>query len=507
MFQKFVQSFQQTAELVDATCVLLRQYVNNTDVLTLKPAFANTIYEIQSQLQYTLCSGVLGDEECQLAMDQLFDDESLRNEILAQIKEVRLKLVIVVMETFCVIKAESQLLSTGRINLADLSILNIAALQRIESDINPENVNKETFSSHFHCARQLALIATDEQQTTPIELLSVHGTMNALHAIYRATAKAPYSIEFERYTRMMMFRAFDLLMTPGDKHLWNIRDYRVESSDRGVFRYSTLMLRDLAIVWHSLCDYFDLAYLLPLDQDPRSFCQPGKKNIRFARVWLRRHCSKEVETWVRDQLVLLSIYAGELDLFHADHRGQHSTPELILREHRVTDYYRLTECAPVPPYNIVQQHLLSDAEFEKTGHGSQKESLHVSLIVLSTFKSRLKAAQPALDPSAFVVLYTELRNWSIYIRQCERKPILLLMYNHIQVWYGGKVRMYNNALESLAAWMLIVERECDSRLDNYPIGDFLDDFFRCDENAQSRLRRIAGTKSIDLPVLGTGGVW
>lgn len=507
MFNIFVERLEQASELISAASVLLRQYVDNADVASLKPTFANTIYNIQMQLHHTLCGGVLGDENCNIAMDELFDNEPMRTMTAKLIRKLRIDFVTVIMETFHVIKGESQLLSTGRINLADLSVLNIAAIYRIESDINPDTPNMATFSSHFHCARQLALIATEEQRTTPIECMSLHATMNGLHAIYRSTATAPYSPEFEKYTRILLLRAFDFLMIPGDKKMWNMRDYRTQTTTPGIFRYSTLLLRDITIIWHSLCDYFDLAYLLPLELNPRSYCQPDAEAIRLARNWLRRHCSKETETWVRDQLVLLSMYAGEFDLFHADHRGQHSTPELILRENRVIDYYRLTECAPVPPSIIVNQMLLSDAEFEKNGHNAQRESLHMSLIVLSTFKSRIKAAQPSLDPSAFVVLYTELRNWSIYIRQCTTKPILLLMYNHVQLWFGGQVLMYNNALESLAAWMLIVEKKCGGRLDNYPVGDFLDDYFRPTESATSRLKRLATTNGIDLPDLGTGGVW
>ena len=508
MYEKFVERLQQATELVDGLDAMLRQFVDAHDSGTLKPVFANRVYAVLGQLNETLSVGVLGDEECAADMDGLYDDGEARAIALENLRAVRQRLVAVLIETFGAVKLESQLLSSGRINAADLTVLLVATLQRIETDIDPVALATRTYSADFRCVCENTLMATEEQRLGALEGLSVHATMNALYAVYRATATARYSLEFERYARLLLRRALDLLLTPGDAKVWNVRDYRTPlATDTHRFRYSALLLRDITVVWHALTDYFDLAYLLPINTDPRSVCQPNVDDIAAARSWVRRRANNEIDTWVRDQLIRLSMYAGEVALYHADHRGQHSTPELILCDHRVTDYYRLTETAPVPSRDVIRQHLMTDATFARDGPGAQRESLHASLVLLSTFKARLKAVQPALDPTAYVVLSTDLRDWSIYIRQCMQRPMLLLMFNHVQVWSEGVVLMYNNALEALAAWMVIVERRFHGRLDGYPVGALLDDFFRPGETMQERLPRLAALNSVDLPCLGTGGVF
>lgn len=516
MYDTLAERLAQAREFIDALGELITQLLANHGEQAIRPEVTNRIYMMCSELHMVLCTHVLGNDECQLEMDAIYSDKEANVAFRVELRRSRQALVKVVMDMFAITSGDTQPLSGGRVSLPSLMLLCVAALQRIETDLDPQAADKRTFSRDFRCVRRHALQGSEEQVCTPIEALSVHGAMNALYALYSATPTAPYSEELERYTAVVLRRALDLLMTPGDATVYNIHAYREAISAASAdpdeqrdkqFRFSARLLRDVTLSWHALSEHFDLAHLLPMDHDPRRVCEPTNAQMKLARDWLFRNVVSELDTWVRDQLVLLSLRAGEMDFYHADHRAEHSTPHLVLRDHRVADYYRLMETAPMPSRHVLHLDLMSATEFEREGARAQRETLHASLVILATFKARLKAAEKALDPNAYVVLSHELRQWSPYLMRCTNRPILVLLYNHVQLWFGGRLLMYNSALEALCAWALIVETKCGRRVDGHPVGPLLDDFLRPTEDPTERVARLAAMNSTQPPPLGSGGVF
>lgn len=508
MFKVFSAALDQAVTHATGAATLLDSYTAVNAEATLRPALVHRIYTEISALHVVLFTGILGNAECGRSMDLLYQHKEPRDIALHRLGNLRRQITATLMDHFQLLQRESLLLSTGRTNIADLLTLCIAAVWRIADDISPDALDATTMAQTFACVQDFALVGTEEQLERPIEALSAHGVATALFAVYSATPHAHYTAEFERYTRTLLKRALDLLLTPGDQELWNQRDYRYALAEpRGSYRYSALFLRDMTLVWHALSDYFDLAHVLPVEWDPRSVCQPTREHIAAARSWLRRRASGEQDVWVRDQLVRCSLRAGEMDLYYADHRAQHSVPEIVVRDHRVNDFYRLTEAAPVPPALVTEAHLISDEEFQRDGPYAQPEVLHLTLVVMATFRERLSAAAKELRPARFSIMQSDLRDMAAVVRQSQRRPTLLMMYNHLQLWYEGRVLMYNSALEALAAWMLIVDRDMAGIVESYSVRALVDDFLRPDESNDQRLRRMAALASASVPQLGTNGVW
>jgi hypothetical protein len=490
----------QCHRLVDAIAGVVMNHVTSTQRV-LRPEVANRVYALTCELHALLCTHILGDAACNADADELYADEATGAAVRSKVSAARQTLIGALMWGFEGLMADTQLLEGGRVALASLLLLCVAALQRLETDIDPRAADARSFTTDFMCARTYALYASDEQKTTPVEDLSVHATMNALHALYAATPVAAYSTELERYARVVVRRALALLLEPGPASLWNISAYRAEIGN-DMYRFSSLLLRDITLVWHALSDHFDVAHLAKLNQNPRSVCAPSRDDIHAARQWLRRNAAAEMDTWVRDALVTLSMRAGEMDFYHAEHRAEHSTPHIVLRDHRVADYYRLMEAATLPSAQVVRAQLVDDG-----GRQTQRETLHLSLVVLSTFKAQLKATEKALDPTAFVVVGHELRAWAPYLAQCHERPLLVLMYNHMQVCFAGEMLMYNSALEALSAWMLLVDQRCNRCLDGQRVGSLIDDFLRSRETSSARVDRFAAINSVERPALGYGGVY
>ena len=516
MYDTLAERLAQAREFIDAVGQLITQLLSNHGEQAIRPEVNNRIYMMCSELHTILCTSILGDEECQLEMDAIYCDREASVNFRGVLRDARQALIKAVMDMFPISFDETQPLSGGRVALPSLLLLCVAALQRLETDLDPEAMEKKTFSRDFRCVRRWALQGSEEQVHTPIESLSVHGIMNALYALYAATPIASYSPELERYTSQILRRTMEILMVPGDSDVWNIHAYREairsaadprQGETDKMFRFSARMLRDVTLSWHALSDHFDLAHLLPMEHDPRRVCEPTNDQMKLARDWLFRNVVSELDTWVRDQLVMLSMRAGEMDFYHADHRAEHSTPHLVLRDHRVADYYRLMETAPMSARHVLHLDLMSATEFEREGARAQRETLHAGLVILTTFKSRLKAAEKSLDPNAYVVMSHELRQWSPYLMRCTGRPILVLLYNHVQLWFGGRLLMYNSAIEALCAWMLIVDTQCARRVDNHSVGALLDDFLRPTEEAGERVARLAAMNSTQPPPLGSGGVF
>lgn len=508
MFRVFSAALDEATTRANGVAALLDNYTGVNAEATLQPALVHRVYAEVAALHVVLFTGILGNPDCGRSMDLLYEHQAPRDVALRQLGDLRRRITAVFMDHFHALQRESLLLSTGRTNIADLLTLCIAATWRISDDISPAALDAATMAQTFACVQDFALVGTEEQLDRPIEALNVHGVVSALFAVYSATPHAHYTAEFERYTRTLLKRALDLLLTPGDQELWNQRDYRFALAEpRGAFRYSALFLRDVTLMWHALSAYFDLAHVLPVEWDPRAVCQPTRQHMAAARLWLRRRASGEQDVWVRDQLVRCSLRAGEMDLYYADHRAQHSVPEIVVRDHRVNDFYRLTEAAPVPPALVAEAHLIADEVFERDGPYAQPEVLHLTLVVMATFRERLSAAAKELRATRFSIMQSDLRDMAAVVRQSQRRPTLVMMYNHLQLWYDGRVLMYNSALESLAAWMLIVDRDMAGIVDSYSVRGLVDDFLRPDETSDQRLRRMAALASTSVPQLGTNGVW
>lgn len=511
MYDLFAERLAKANEFIAATSAMIDQFLANHGEQSLRAELANRIYMFMSNLHAILFTEILGDEPCNLEMDAVYNQHVVSVRFRVQVRKMRIQLITATMNLFRIASMEDQLLTGGRVSLPSLALLAVAALARIERDLDPEAEKKRSFTRDFACARRYALQATEEQLVTPIQDLSVHAVMNALHAIYVATPISPYSKQFEQYTALVLNRALDLLTSPGAADVWNIHAYREQikhtNDDALPYRYSAKFLRDTTLVWGSLSEHFDLANLLPMCDDPHSVCAPTHGHVRLAREWLFRNVVSEVDTWVRDNLVALSMRAGEMEMYHAEHRAEHSTPHLVLRDHRVSDYYMLMERAPMPSRHVLRLDLIGDEEFEREGFRKQPERLHASLVVLSTFKARLKAAEKNLDPDAYVVMSYELRQWSPYLNRHHDRPILVLLYNHVQLWFGGKLLMYNSALEAVCAWMILVDTRCKRRVDKRSVDDLLTDFLRPTESGDDRTARLAAQSSTEPPRLGNGGVF
>lgn len=496
MYDRFSELLQQAGEIIDGLHALIQQLLLNHGERALHVVIANEIYMVLTPLHEILFSRILGGDDCNAEMDALYDDSETLPTKLDELKALRDRLTATLMHAYPIMIREIQSMSIGTVSMASLALLCVAALRFISDSLDPRMQNQETYSRHFQCVRHYALVAADEQRTTPIEHLSVHGVINALHGIYRATPIAVYSEEFERYTGAVLRRALEVLVTPGTEEVFNIAAYREQLHGKErEYRYSSHLLRDVTLLWYALSMHFDQAYVLPRNMNPRAIYEAGPEELRRARDWLMRNAVSEQDVWVRDNFIDLSMRAGEVAFYHADHPATKSSVHLVLREFRTPDYYRLTETAPRGSQLVLQT------------HDWQSESLHVSLIMLSTLKSRIVAAAQKLDPKAFVLLSTDLRQWSPYIVENPKRPMLVLLFNHVQLWYGGEMRMYNCALEALAAWMHVVDTDLGGYLDGYGMGELLDNFLRPMETALERQLRLAARNSVVVPPLGTGGVF
>lgn len=513
MANLLVAALAEANELTEALDKLLGEYRRAHYKQTIRAEVANVVYEICSNLHKLLCTQVLGDEAIASEMDAIYQIPALAAQYRKTIAETRVLLTRSLMNSYSIIKLESQALDSGRVSMASIILLCVAAFRRIEESLDPEAADRRTFTADFACARDHALIATQEQSEAAIEDLSVHALMNALHAIYAAAPSVPYSAQFEQYTGVVLRRALELLITPGPYEIFNMRRYRAEldqrhqvDSDKPLYRFSTLLLRDITLVWCALSEHFDLVHLLKRNDAPRSVCDPQNVHIAMARDWLLRNAATETQTWVRDSFVELSMRPGEMDFYHAANRGERSTVHLVLRDHRVCDYYRLMVDAIVPPALVCRRLLMTSEELARRGQYAQQESLHLSLVVLQTFMSRLKAAESNLDPSAFVLLPGDLRRWAPSLRQIDY-PVLVVLHNHVQLWYNHELLMYNNALRAVTAWMLLVDKQCKRVVNQYSVGTLLDDFLRNDEIPGSRVARLAAAQERELPARGSGGVF
>ena len=494
MYDILAERLASASEIVDAFVDLVNTLQIERDLTVLQEEIANTLYGFVGTLHHLLCTGVLGDDNCNDDMDAIYDEPDDAKAMREIVGEMRKKLICTVMDHFVLMNQNTQLLSGGRISLASLTLLCIAAFQRIETEMDPEAPQTSTFATDFWCTRKYAMIEAVEQKTTPVEDLSVEGLMKALFGIHKATPRTPYMKDMELYTRAVLRRALDLLMTPGDSKLWNIAAYREDIGDTRTYRFSALYLRDVTLMWHALLEYFDVAHLLPSTDDPHGVVPVSAQMVDAVRQWVLSNAVSETDVWARERLINLSMRAGEADLYHAAHPASHSTVHLILRDHRRSDYYLLTEQAPRPSNLVMREN-------------AHKNTLHGSLVVLSTFGSRLKAAAKDLDPRAFVIMSSEIRQWSPYLRRLTVEPVLVMLFNHVQVWFNGQMLMYNNALEAVAAWMTIVDTHCDRKLRGYPLNSLLDSVLRPTETAQEHLERLAALNSVDVPQLGTGGVF
>ena len=507
MFHNVVTAVRGIDGCTNEFCRALDLHLNTAPDEPLHPVQTNRMYELTREILKILCTDMLGNDACNREIDKLYEGGSECRQILDKFRHMRSQFTIAITRAYSILRLESQLLSRGRVSLSSMCVLCVAAMRRVEDELDQDRETKATFSLSFPCVITYALNATKEQVTTAIEALSCHGVIKALYAIYVVTPRVIYQKDFEIYSGLILRRALDLLMTPGDEEVWNMQGYRNELECKGQFRYSALFLRDVSIMWYALTEYFDTINLVPVCFDPHGWCQPTTDNLRNARSWLHRYASADVDVWVRDMLVRLSLRAGEVELYNADHRAQKAVPEVVIRENRVSDFYSLTEIAPLPSVFVVRNHLIPDREFEQNGPWAQRESLHLSLVVLSTFRSRLKSCVGDLDPNGYAILGSQLAEWSNYLTTAPKRPVLVLMYNHLQLWFDGQMLMYNNAMEALTAWMIVVDRRLGGLLESHSVRELIDDFLHPTDTSRQRLQRLAAVNTAEIPDLGNGGVF
>ncbi len=468
-----------------------------SDEATIGIARDAQVYTMLLALNEAVATNVLGDQQAFNALLWV-GDQSQPDSFAALMRtgwtNTRKTAVVLFMRTFHVTQIESQRLSEGRISIADLFVLIIAALNRVVLYVN--NDQPPQYSTAFQCVRRHALVATEEQSTNAIEQLSARQTMLALHAVYSSTACIPYTPELEQYTGLLMRRALELLLTPADEDTWDNLDYRAALGTGDQFRYSTMFLRDVCIVYYALSDLFDLAHLVELDFDPYTLCPLPDDALARTRRWFERFAHREPNLWVRDKMVQLALYAGEEILYHREHRGQHANTPLIIKEHRKMDFYHLTEQAPLASSVIIAREI-----------GHVETSLHMSLIVLVTLKARIRSAQPVLDPNLFVLLQPEMRQWTCLMTTQPLRPMLVLFFSRVQLYYNHRLWMYNDAFQALYAWMSVVEQRCLRKLEGFDVGMLIDEFFRPDESAQQRIARMGVLQGETPPMLGAGGLY
>lgn len=467
----------------------------DTGEATIGIARDSTIYKLLALINECLATGVLGNPE-QLGRALEIGE---RGDAAAAITRNAWKgfedaLVALFMRSYHVTKMESQLLAEGRVSIADLFVLTIASARVVVGYMEPEP--PAWYSHDFACVRRHALIATEAQGSRPIEQLSAQQVMSALHAVYSSTARVPYTAELRTYTGLLLRRALALLVTPGDETVWDNADYRRRIETHDCWRYATPYLRDVTVVYWALADLFDLASLMPVEEDAHRLMQPSADLLARARRWFRRFLHHESDNWVRDNLMALSLYAGEDELYHRDHRGQHAPVPVVIKEHRLADFMFLTEQAIQPSGVIAARDI-----------DARTPGLHLSLIVLLTFKARVRASQQMLDPNLFVLLQPEMRQWQCLMRTNPRRPMLVLFFSHVQLYWDGRLWLYNNVFEALCAWMRLVEEQCGRHLEGFDVSSLLDDFFRPDETAQETVLRLAALHGRERPALGVGGMY
>jgi len=482
----------QVRELVDACAEVLRLFSAGGDA-SLGPARASRLYQFAMQTHMVLGENLLGCEDARDEIDRRVHEDDI-GAVRERLAALNASLVRVFMQHYAALQIETQMLSRDRIALSDLFMLNIAMLRRVIDLCGAPP--PDTFATDFACVRAHGLLAVPEMAEQPIHAYSVHAAMNALHAVYRGTVRVPFSTEFERYAQLVLRRVLVLLTVPGPASVWNVSEYRQATQDHALFRYSSRYLQTVTIVWHALADHFDLAYLLPRVDEPYTVYRPSAAEHERARSWLQRRAGTELDVRVRDDLLHLSLYAGEADLYAQHHRTTQTTHALVLRDHRVEDFYHLTLTAPMPSREVVARQL-----------GARRHELHLALVMLSTLKERIQLAESAVDANAFVVLQPELRLWQTVLTLNPRRPVLVVLYGRVQLWFGGRLLMYNDMLDALCAWMWAVERHCNQRLFDYPVGTLLNDFYRPDETADERIARMATFHGANVPGLGTNGVY
>lgn len=487
--ETFVQHMATAKLYVDEFVGLCAAWEHHNPRRGFHPVPSNIEFNLLEDIHNLVSNKIIDNENMQPLLDELYAHEAHRSHVLEGIHAMRTQLVSALVEHWRLLQDETQLLSSGRVTMAGLVTLNIAQLDRLCAEICAPDPPTNALS--FPCTMTLSLISCDELIEQPIDHLSVHGVMNALYAVYAKTDSAPYSEDFETYTGHLLRRALALLVEPGDRTVFNNADYRTHLQGGADYRYSATYLRDVTILLSNLSNYFGLAWIKPRARDPYAICQPDKASIRLARQWLLRCAGGAKDDWACDQLLKLSIYAGEYDFFNAEKRGTYARPEIVLQEHRMVDFYRLTEAAPRPSRLVVQEELLSDAEFEAKGPAAQRESMQLSLIALSAVATQLKLCSTELHGTDYIYFPSNWRERAALMEDSARFPRLLVLYGHVQLYYAGQVLMYNSALQAITAWMILLDTKLDKKLGEYSVAQMLDNFFRHGETAVMRQARLA----------------
>jgi hypothetical protein len=341
-------------------------------------------------------------------------------------------------------------------------------------------------ASDFGAVRRARLVVAQRQ---PIGEYTLRTTMMALYRLYAGATEFAYDEEIERYAALVFRRLNQFLVRPFAGALFDVADLRVAVSGRSdLYRASPMLLRDACTIEHALLDFFDVAHLLPREPPPAGM-GTRLEDLRAARAWLRRYAEAFTSQWVRDNYIELSMRPGEWELFRHEFPSEEAVAHEVMRRFRVTEFRYLTEHALYSPRQVVEQELVADELFERQGASAQRESLHLTLTALGVFRARMTAANPSVEPMRYVVLHSELRQWQNTLETTLDTPTLVLLCNRLQVWFRGRLFMYNCALAALAAWMRLVDEYCDKRVDRLNVSRVLDEFLRPGEDSAAAMAR------------------
>lgn len=388
--------------------------------------------------------------------------------------------------------------------LGELCMLMLATLDQMLWSVTDRVTCARLLSlcaEHFLVVRRVGLVVTTEDNV-PIVKYSAKTLMQALYAIYMASPTLEYSAELERYTLLLFRRAAMLLSRPYTAEVHNVTALRAQVSsvaalrraDRQngpsqLFRYSQQLLTDVSILVHSFGCMFDAAELLPRVDSP-STAHIKHDDMRALRRWLRAQASQYMDRFVQNNYVSMSLRAGEWEFFRRETPGQEATDHEVMRRYRHADFLRCMERALLPPFQIIEQELIDDGQFDRAPL-SQPESVHLMLAVLIVVKQRLNAACGTLNADDYVVAANELNDSVDRLRRATHEPVLIVCCNRLQLYYDGKLHMFNNMLHSVLTWMLLVNERCNAHLGSMDVSALIDECLFSTETPQARLRRRA----------------
>jgi len=490
---------------------LMRPIIKTRTNDVLDPLTYSIMLKAVSRVQKRSGPKLYARDEVIRALDQ--HDASVDNDISKDASEAFKLFVAMFVDAYPILQSSS-VINANRFRLSDMWMIVVAQLWHLKRAVRSDSFS-DARGGDFEVIRNSMLLF---DAATPITMYSVHTTMNALYALYRGSPYQPYSGSYEEYTMRVLERAAELLLEPNTEQVWNVHALREPIEDKftekqweeasgrvysgttpdapvQLFRYSPLFLSKVCSLFFSFANHFDVAHLLPRQDDAYALYKPSAEKIWLVRQWLQRYAVTEVDTWVQDRFVSASLRCGEEELWQVTHRGQHSTPHSVIRDHREAEFRGVMEAALKPMRKIIDDDIGPDDAPPK------RQTLQLSLASLALVRLRISACAPTLKTGVYTVLGSKLRTWQALLLEEKYVPRLVLLFGHVQLWHNGLLYMYNNAVEAICAWMHIVESYCLRELDHMNVGELVDECMRPKESDSERLTRVAALRGQKRPAL------